>query len=717
MPRTEVRSAQIKDATVGRSDLDTATAGSAVVAKIVAGTGVSLSWTGADSGTGDVTVSATGSAANHHTTHEPGGTDALTALSAAILTTGTLADARLSPNVQLKPVNIAVGGDTTGTLRVGQGGTNITSYTVGDLLWASSLSVLSKLPIGGVGTFLRSTGSAPQWQTVVVGDVVGPPSSTDKAIACFNGATGKYLQDSTVTIDAGNLTVPTSLSIGTNPAQSGHCRLQNSGYIYWRNQANTADSSSIVSDNGYLYLISEATLILQNSAGYSLNLQGSIFHPATDNAIDLGYPGALRWKSVNVYQSVVIGINPASTGAIRLANNSTIFFRDGTNSGDIDALTVNASGSTILSCGVGGYLCLRSQWPDQLMLAATGFWPNVDAKVDLGQISQRYKDLHLSGNVNLMSDTGLLRFGAGNDVVLQRGAANILAQKNAANAQKFRLYGNATEYLELTAAPALQSTTIYAPGALHLGTGMQSRWYLTTGGHWNAASDNTYDFGATTSARPRSVYVGTSLAIGSNVSTVGFLRFAASGSVAHLVSRNAANTADVGILHHYSVDNKIYIGSVNDSGLYLRTGGNIELLANVLCSASIYERGRGTAMGSWVNVAFNAANFSGWTLASGDVYTNQYTLIGMTMIWSFFVITSSVPSATGTLYMTIPASQTILYHNPSRAAVVYVSGVPAEVKILYGSQTQLAIQRIDGANFAAGATVQIGFTIPLQVTT
>ena len=60
MPKTEVRSAQIKDATVGRSDVNVATPGEAVVAKIVAGTGVSISSTGADTGTGDVTITASG---------------------------------------------------------------------------------------------------------------------------------------------------------------------------------------------------------------------------------------------------------------------------------------------------------------------------------------------------------------------------------------------------------------------------------------------------------------------------------------------------------------------------------------------------------------------------------------------------------------------------------------------------------------------------------
>jgi hypothetical protein len=44
-----------------------------------------------------------GAPSAHHATHEPGGTDAITALSAGTLTSGTLSDARLSANVPLKP--------------------------------------------------------------------------------------------------------------------------------------------------------------------------------------------------------------------------------------------------------------------------------------------------------------------------------------------------------------------------------------------------------------------------------------------------------------------------------------------------------------------------------------------------------------------------------------------------------------------------------------
>jgi hypothetical protein len=57
MPQTVIRGTQVLDGSIQRADLDVSTAGKAVVAKLVQGTGIVLSSTGADSGTGDVTVS------------------------------------------------------------------------------------------------------------------------------------------------------------------------------------------------------------------------------------------------------------------------------------------------------------------------------------------------------------------------------------------------------------------------------------------------------------------------------------------------------------------------------------------------------------------------------------------------------------------------------------------------------------------------------------
>lgn len=62
MARTRITGDLIRDGSVTRADLNVTDTGSAVIAKVVAGTGISLSSTGPDAGTGDVTITATGGA-------------------------------------------------------------------------------------------------------------------------------------------------------------------------------------------------------------------------------------------------------------------------------------------------------------------------------------------------------------------------------------------------------------------------------------------------------------------------------------------------------------------------------------------------------------------------------------------------------------------------------------------------------------------------------
>lgn len=58
MAATTVSTAQFRDADVSRADMNVSTAGRAVITKVIAGTNTSLTSTGADAGTGDVTLNA-----------------------------------------------------------------------------------------------------------------------------------------------------------------------------------------------------------------------------------------------------------------------------------------------------------------------------------------------------------------------------------------------------------------------------------------------------------------------------------------------------------------------------------------------------------------------------------------------------------------------------------------------------------------------------------
>jgi hypothetical protein len=69
-------------------------------------------------------------------------------------------------------INIAASQVSSGTLAVAQGGTNIGSYAVGDILYASTTTAVSKLTVGTTGQVLTSSGTVPQYvaqSTLAVG--------------------------------------------------------------------------------------------------------------------------------------------------------------------------------------------------------------------------------------------------------------------------------------------------------------------------------------------------------------------------------------------------------------------------------------------------------------------------------------------------------------------------------------------------------------------
>ena len=55
---------------------------------------------------------------------------------------------------------------STGTLATDQGGTGLSSYTAGDIVYYASGTTLTKLAIGAATTVLTSSGSAPQWTSL-----------------------------------------------------------------------------------------------------------------------------------------------------------------------------------------------------------------------------------------------------------------------------------------------------------------------------------------------------------------------------------------------------------------------------------------------------------------------------------------------------------------------------------------------------------------------
>lgn len=108
-------------------------------------------------------------------------------------------------------VNIT-GGSITG-ITIGTA-TNIAGGVANQLLYQTGAGTTSFITAPTIaGTYLNWSGSAFQWSANPLGDVVGPASATDNAIARFDQTTGKLIQNSVVTVsDTGDIAGATTIT-------------------------------------------------------------------------------------------------------------------------------------------------------------------------------------------------------------------------------------------------------------------------------------------------------------------------------------------------------------------------------------------------------------------------------------------------------------------------------------------------------------------------
>ena len=128
--------------------------------------------------------------------------------------------------------------NATGTLAVNRGGTGQTSYTDGQLLIGNTTGntlTKSTLTAGSGVTITNGTGSITISATGLGGDVVGPASATDNAIARFDGTTGKLIQNSVAIVDdSGNVSgVPTITDINYVDFDTTYSTTLTEGRLGW----------------------------------------------------------------------------------------------------------------------------------------------------------------------------------------------------------------------------------------------------------------------------------------------------------------------------------------------------------------------------------------------------------------------------------------------------------------------------------------------------
>jgi len=286
--------------TVTRADLNTDVVGSAVTAKIIAGTGITLTSTGADSGTGDVTINTSGGSTPTGTgfTH---------------ITSGAQDGAARAVNVSSV--------DVTGTLPVANGGTGNTTNTSHGVLLGNGGSAIGATAAGTAGQVLQSGGGAadPTW--------TGSPTITGANITAIpNGALSwqatAYITADVTTTTSANFVDATGLSFAIGASET------------WAFEIYGIPAATI----------SKCLLAINGPATPTLmRFQGNVFN----NAYAIG-------NNASAYDSQVSPPASNLNATIRI----TGLIQNGTNAGTV-TLRIKSTDGTSTGVAAGTYLVAR----------------------------------------------------------------------------------------------------------------------------------------------------------------------------------------------------------------------------------------------------------------------------------------------------------------------------------------------------------------------
>jgi hypothetical protein len=160
------------------------------------------------------------------------------------------------------------------TLPTTMGGTGLTSFAAGDLLYASSPTTISNLPIGGVNTVLSSNGTTISWST--------PAGNTTPSLS----------EAGNTVSTTGNFNVPASTG------STGEYRINNMGVLHSRGGANNI-------------------FVGNNTGGYPTSVIGNAALGASSmqNLSNGNYNTAVGFQSLNTNTS---GSNNTAIGAAAL---------------------------------------------------------------------------------------------------------------------------------------------------------------------------------------------------------------------------------------------------------------------------------------------------------------------------------------------------------------------------------------------------------------
>lgn len=179
------------------------------------------------------------------------------------------------------------------------GGTGLTSYTAGDLLYYATGTTLSKLAIGASGRWLGSSGTAPQWNAPAA---LTKTDDTNVTLTLGGSA-------STALLNAASLTLGWTGTLATTRGGTGLSSFTANGIVYASSTSALATGSALTW-NGTVFAIA--------ASGNSTSFQSTTSSTAYNAAVMNNSGGAIAWGVDNVAGTAFNGL--AYAGVIGTSN-------------------------------------------------------------------------------------------------------------------------------------------------------------------------------------------------------------------------------------------------------------------------------------------------------------------------------------------------------------------------------------------------------------
>jgi len=279
--------------------------------------------------------------------------------------------------------------------------------------------------------------------------------------------------------------------------------------------------------------------------------------------------------------------------------------------------------------------------------------------------------------------------GSADTSVYRDSGAGLLAMANGGGTDaSFRVYGN-TSTPKFTAVrhdgsngtvfTNVGALTLFTTGADDLAFGINSTAYWKLGGASGdliTYVDNTRDIGASGANRPRSLYLGTSISVGTNPASTGAVRIPNNTTI---YARNAANSGDLAMIFT-DTSNNIGLGAtalnvIPNSNQSQDFGGTVAQWNHIyskflLAGDAAGGVGYTTGLGAGGTVTQATSKSTGVTLnkVSGQITMNNAALAAGAKVT--FTVTDSSVAATDIIQTNVVSGGTA---NAYRAAVTAVA--------------------------------------------